>query len=113
MQTRLDRLASCRLEPDVYERYELEAAKAGTSLSKYLRDRLSADDCLSDQIAQLRLVLLDSADTPHSDNPLLPILLELLLLMRRQTPPGDQRAVRMELERQGILTWSPSSQGQS
>lgn len=112
MQTRLDRLACLRLEPQVYERYELEAAKAGASLSKYLRDRLSTDDHFTDQISQLRLVLLDHADGPAHDNPLLPILLELLLLIRRQTPPGELRAVRKELERQGLPAWSPSSQGQ-
>lgn len=110
MRTRLDRLASFRLEPEVYERYELAAAQAGTTLSKYLRDRLSADDYLVDQISQLQLVLLDNADSPPRDSPLLPILLELLLLIRRQTPPGDQRAVRMELERQGIAAWSSSNQ---
>lgn len=113
MRTRLDRLASFRLEPEVYERYESAAAKAGTTLSKYLRNRLSADDYLIDQISQLQLVLLDNTDGLAGDHPLLPILLELLLLIRRQTPPGDQRAVRMELERQGILPWSPSSQKQS
>lgn len=110
MRSLLERPVSFRLSAEAYERYEVEAARAGISVSKYLRDRLDADDFLSDQVAQLRLILLDNAAPAHSGGDLFPLLLELLLLARRQTPPGELRAIRAELERQGIATWTPNSQ---
>ncbi|MNR31649.1 hypothetical protein D3C85_1491720 [compost metagenome] len=73
------------------------------TLSAYLRDRLEVDDQVAEHVAQLRLTLLDNAPSGQTDGSLLPILLELLLLTRRQSQPGELRAVHLELERQGVM----------
>ncbi|MFY3906387.1 hypothetical protein HMPREF3069_01845 [Achromobacter xylosoxidans] len=72
------------------------------TLSAHLRDRLEVDDQVAEHVAQLRLTLLDNAPSGQADGSLLPILLELLLLTRRQSQPGELRAVHLELERQGV-----------
>lgn len=72
------------------------------TLSAYLRDRLEIDDQVAEHVSQLRLTLLDNAPSGQADGSLLPILLELLLLTRRQSQPGELRAVHLELERQGV-----------
>ncbi|QKH39644.1 hypothetical protein FOC84_10420 [Achromobacter pestifer] len=78
-------------------------------LSQYLRLRLEVDDSVSEQVSQLRLTMLDVApnfDTTARTNP---ALVELLLLVRRGSSPGELRAVHNELERQGLTPWSPES----
>ncbi len=96
-----------RLSAETYRKYEQEAAQAGLDLSKYLRNRLEAEDSVAEHVSQLRLALMDGGVAPQDEGPVLPILLELLLLARRQTAPGDMRAVHYELERLGSKPWTP------
>ncbi len=97
-----------RLSAEAYRKYEQAAAQAGLDLSKYLRNRLEAEDSVAEHVSQLRFALMDSGVGPQDDGPLLPILLELLLLSRRHCSPGDMRAVHLELERQGVPPWTPT-----
>ncbi|WP_224776918.1 hypothetical protein [Achromobacter insolitus] len=78
------------------------------TLSAYLRDRLEVDDQVAEHVSQLRLTLLDRGVDGQPDESLLPILVEMLLLTRRVTSPGDLRAVHLELDRQGIAPWTAS-----
>ncbi|WP_235488640.1 MULTISPECIES: hypothetical protein [unclassified Achromobacter] len=98
-----------RLSADAHRRYEAAAKHSGMSLSQYLRARLETEDTVADQVAQLRLTLLDAG--PDAAQPeragTAPILTELLLLARRAAAPGDLRAVHAELERQGVRPWTP------
>ncbi|WBX89195.1 hypothetical protein [Achromobacter mucicolens] len=102
MRSLLERPITFRLSDDARRRYEQAAADRGMTLSAYLRDRLEVDDQVAEHVSQLRLTLLDNAPGGQSDDSLLPILLELLLLTRRQSPPAELRAVHHELERQGV-----------
>jgi len=66
---------------------------------------MEIDDHVAEHIELLRLTILDAGlNQPESST--FPILLELLLLMRRQVSPADSRAIHMELERQGIPPWT-------
>ena len=96
-----------RLSAETYRKYEHAAAQAGLDLSKYLRNRLEAEDSVAEHVSQLRLALMDSSVGPQDEGPVLPILLELLLLARRQSAPGDLRTAHAELQRQGICPWPP------
>lgn len=108
MRRLLERLVSFRLSDAAYRRYEREAAEAGLTLSKYLRSRLEAEDSVADHVEQLRLALVDNGAGAGVDANVLPILVELLLLARRHSSPGDMRTVHAELERQGMHAWAPS-----
>lgn len=103
MRSLLERPITFRLSDAARRRYEQAAADRGMTLSAYLRDRLEVDDQVAEHVSQLRLTLLDNAPSKQSDASLLPILLELLLLTRRQSQPGELRAVHHELERQGVM----------
>ncbi|MFJ3465189.1 hypothetical protein [Achromobacter spanius] len=103
MRSLLERPITFRLSDAARRRYEHAAAERGMTLSAYLRDRLEIDDQVAEHVSQLRLTLLDNAQNGQSDGSLLPILLELLLLTRRQSQPGELRAVHLELERQGVM----------
>jgi hypothetical protein len=109
MHPPLERPISFRLSAEASRRYEIAAAERGMNLSSYLRDRLEIDDQLAEHIGQLRLTLLDLGIGEQGPAAGLPILIELLLLTRRQTPPGDLRAIHAELERQGISPWTPEA----
>ncbi|AYD66043.1 hypothetical protein DVB37_20535 [Achromobacter sp. B7] len=111
MRSLLERPISFRLSDAAYRRYESAALDRGMTLSAYLRDRLEVDDQVAEHIAQLRLTLMDAGAGGSDASPMLPILLEMLLLSRRQSSPGDMRAVHLELERQGIPPWTPAAQG--
>ncbi|CAB3919651.1 hypothetical protein DAI43_33715 [Achromobacter xylosoxidans] len=102
MRSLLERPITFRLSDDARRRYAQAAADRGMTLSAYLRDRLEVDDQVAEHVSQLRLTLLDNAPSGQSDGSLLPILLELLLLTRRQSSPAELRAVHHELERQGV-----------
>ncbi|CAB3842479.1 hypothetical protein N5C72_19480 [Achromobacter mucicolens] len=102
MRSLLERPITFRLSDAARRRYEQAAADRGMTLSAYLRDRLEIDDQVAEHVSQLRLTLLDSGVGGQPDASLLPILLEMLLLTRRHSPPGDLRAVHLELERQGV-----------
>lgn len=102
MRSLLERPITFRLSDAARRRYEQAAADRGMTLSAYLRDRLEVDDQVAEHVSQLRLTLLDNAPGGQPDGSLLPILLELLLLTRRQSLPAELRAVHHELERQGV-----------
>lgn len=106
MRTLLERPITFRLSDAARRRYEQAAAERGMTLSAHLRDRLETDDQVAEHISQLRLTLLDGGTAGQQDVSLLPILLELLLLTRRHTSPGDLRAVHLELDRQGVTPWT-------
>ena len=108
MRRLLERPVSVRLSASMHQRYEQAAAERGMSLSAYLRDRLEIDDQMAEHVAQLRLTLMDTPASAHTDIAALPILLELLLLARRNAPPADRRAIHLELQRHGIPAWSPA-----
>lgn len=105
MRSLLERPITFRLSDAARRRYEQAAADRGMTLSAYLRDRLEIDDQVAEHVSQLRLTLLDNGTGGQADAAL-PILLELLLLTRRHSPPGDLRAVHLELERQGVMPWT-------
>ncbi|WP_231501731.1 hypothetical protein [Bordetella petrii] len=96
-----------RLSAETHRKYYLAAKQQGTDLSKYLRARLETEDAIAEQVSQLRLSLMDPAVEQGEGAELGPMLLELLLLARRTSPPADLRAVHLELERQGIPRWTP------
>jgi len=98
---------SFRLSAETHRKYSVAAKQHGMDLSKYLRARLETEDAVSEHVSQLRLTLLDTASDQLGTEHLTPILLELLLLARRESSPGDLRAVHLELERQGVPCWTP------
>ncbi len=109
MRPLLDKPISIRISEDEHARYSRAAAYLGTSLSEYLRLRLVSvgDDYVADQIAQLRLTLLDNL-SPSAQIEQTPLMLEILLLLRRVSKPGDVGMVRSELLRLGHTPWSSS-----
>jgi len=106
MRSLLERPITFRLSDAARRRYEQAAAERGMTLSAYLRDRLEVDDQVAEHVSQLRLTLLDGGVGGQPAESLLPILVEMLLLTRRITPPGDLRVVHLELDRQGITPWT-------
>lgn len=109
MRTLLERPVSFRLSAESHSKYEAAAAQLGMRLSQYLRLRLEVDDSVSEQVSQLRLTMLDIAPNSDTTARTNPALVELLLLVRRGSSPGELRAVHNELERQGLTPWSPES----
>ncbi|WLW63633.1 hypothetical protein RA224_09480 [Achromobacter aegrifaciens] len=108
MRSLLERPITFRLSDAARRRYEGAAAERGMTLSAYLRDRLEVDDQVAEHVSQLRLTLMDSGAAEPAPASILPIILELLLLSRRQCSPGDIRAVHLELDRQGVPPWTPN-----
>lgn len=109
MRTLLERPVSFRLSAESHSKYEAAATQLGMRLSQYLRLRLEVDDSVSEQLSQLRLTMLDVAPNSDATARTNPALVELLLLVRRGSSPGEVRAVHHELERQGLTPWSPES----
>lgn len=110
----LEKLVSVRMSDDEYQKYLLAAAQAGLTLSEYLRLRLESvgEDQVANQIAQLRLTLLDNPSTDLGQPQ--PLLLEVLLLLRASLAPAALRATHAELKRQGLTPWSaPPYQGRT
>lgn len=103
----LERLISIRLSDKEHQQYLIAATKLGISLSEYLRIRLASvnESEVAEQIAQLRLTLLDNPGEMPAD--LWPAMLEVLLLLRHICKPADVRSVHSELGRLGYDTWSP------
>ncbi|TFL14438.1 hypothetical protein CSC67_07940 [Pusillimonas caeni] len=93
------------------QEYVRAAAALGVSPSEYLRLRLAStsDEYVADQIAQLRLTLLDNLSPAGPDAGLLPILLEILLLLRQACSPGQLRSAQTELQRLGHSPWSAAA----
>ncbi|MGE8672149.1 MAG: hypothetical protein ACN6PB_03840 [Achromobacter kerstersii] len=106
MRSLLERPITFRLSDAARRRYESAAAERGMTLSAYLRDRLEVDDQVAEHVSQLRLTLLDVGVGGQPGESLLPLLVEMLLLTRRITSPGDLRAVHLELDRQGVTPWT-------
>lgn len=111
MRPLLEKLISIRLSADEHQCYTRAAADLGLSLSEYLRLRLVSigDDYVADQIAQLRLTLLDNATTEENETTAL--MLETVLLLRRLCKPSELRSVHADMQRLGHPPWSspPSS----
>lgn len=101
----LERLISIRLSNEEHQHYLIASTKLGISLSEYLRLRLASvnENDVADQIAQLRLTLLDNPGEDSSD--LWPAVAEMLLLLRHICKPGDVRTVHAELGRSGYVPW--------
>ncbi|CUJ49989.1 Uncharacterised protein [Achromobacter kerstersii] len=109
MRPLLERPISTRLSDAAYRRYERAAAERGMTLSAYVRDRLEVDDQVAEHVTQLRLTLMDCGVGGEDASPAQSILVEMLMLVRRLGSPGDMRAVHLELQRQGITPWTPTS----
>lgn len=103
----LERPISFRLSDAARKRYEAAAAERGMTLSGYLRARLEIDDQVEDHVSQLRLALLDRDESESGGAAPTPLLLELLLLARKQASPAELRAVHQELDRLGHAPWTP------
>lgn len=108
--TYLDKSVTFRLSPEKHEAYLAQANQCGLSLSAYLRFRLEQEDAVSEQFKQLRLMLVEPDHTAGpptgSDSPM---ILELLLLMRRLVAPDDLRSVHLEMQRLGMPAWRPGA----
>ncbi|SAI73184.1 mobilisation protein [Bordetella ansorpii] len=113
--TAMSRAMHFRISEDQYRRYEAEAVAAGLRLSDFLRRRLEAADRIADELAQLRLAVLDG-ESPQSDpiskatEPTTAVTLEVLLLLRSIVPPSQLRSAHADIERMGLRPWSPASQ---
>ncbi|WP_427183752.1 hypothetical protein ACL598_19000 [Bordetella bronchialis] len=107
MRPLLERAISFRLSDDKYRQYTAAAAEIGLRLSEYLRFRLDTEDHIGEQISQLRLALLDKDESETDGGALMPLMLELLLLARKQASPAELRAVHQELDRLGHAPWTP------
>ncbi|SHI11405.1 hypothetical protein [Pollutimonas bauzanensis] len=106
MRPLLGKPISIRISQEEHQRYMHAAADLGMTFSEYVRLRLVSvgDDYVADQIAQLRLTLLDNISPIEEDT--FPMTLELLLLMRRICKPADVGMVRAELQRLGYTPWA-------
>lgn len=111
MGNMLGKLVSFRMSEDMHMSYLQAAADLGISLSEFLRLKLESigDEAVADQIAQLRLTLIDTKDPAESTAESYPILLETLLLLRKVCTPGDVRSIQNELRRIGYSPWSPET----
>lgn len=109
----MSRAVHFRVPEDQYRRYEAEAVAAGTPLSELLRRRLESADRIADEIAQLRLAVLDGESLQHTppvfDSGPAAVNLEALLLLRSLVAPSQLRGVHAEIERSGLRPWTPAS----
>lgn len=105
----LEKFVGVRMSHDEHQDYLKAAADLGLSLSEYLRLRLvnAGGDMVADQIAQLRLALVDTSDDDVARGALRPLVLELLLSLRHLMKPAELRAVHAELQRLGVTPWAP------
>ena len=106
----LEKFVGLRMSHDEYQSYLKAAADLGLSLSEYLRLRLvnAGEDLVADQIAQLRLALVDTSDDDVSRGALRLLMLELLLSLRHLMKPAELRTVHAELQRLGTTPWAPA-----
>lgn len=108
MRPLLSERITLRVSEEELLSYTRAAANLGLKPSEYLRLRLNSveEQYVADQIAQLRLTLLDNLGSSEKQASILPILLETLLLLRRICQPGDLRTVQAELQRLGHTPWA-------
>lgn len=106
----LEKFVGVRMSHDEHQSYLKAAADLGLSLSEYLRLRLvnAGEDLVADQIAQLRLALVDTSDDDVSRGALRPLMLELLLSLRHLMKPAELRTIHAELQRLGTTPWAPA-----
>lgn len=107
MRPLLGKPIGLRISEEEHQTYTRAAADLDMSLSEYIRLRLVSvgEDYVADQIAQLRLALFDNPSPAETDTA--PLLIEMLLLLRRICKPSDLNGIRAELDRLGIECWSP------
>lgn len=111
MRKLLDKRITIRISEDEHNAYLRAAGAVGLSPSEYLRIRLNSirEDQVAEQIAQLRLTLLDNLG-PEEHEPIhSTIWLETLLLLRALCSPGELRRVHAELDRLGHPAWAPAA----
>ena len=100
-----------RLDPIKLRQYEEEAAIKHMRLTDYLRDRLDRAD-LADGMTALADAL-SAQSHPSRRQPIAgagpaerAVMLEILLLLRLDRNPQQQRAAHSELERQGLTPFN-------
>lgn len=109
-----------RLGIDQKRQYEDDAVRRGMPLTTYLRRRLEQGDQVSEQLAELRRLIVDAQSGPasHEDSrageaasdpsavPSTAMLVEVLLLLRSAVGEDKLRLVHGELRRQGLAVWT-------
>jgi hypothetical protein len=101
-----------RLSAESQRQYEEVAAARGLPLATYLRDRLEHGDRVTEQLAELRLLVAEALTARNQEMPssrLQPesgMLLEILLLLRQVVPAEKLSLAHGELRRQGITIWT-------
>ncbi|MGM0988545.1 MAG: hypothetical protein ACQEXI_16420 [Pseudomonadota bacterium] len=94
---------------------ELEALSGG-NISEYIRRRLFGEragleavldriDHLADDIAEGRLLPMQGEPQLAGDDRLMPMLLEVLLLLRATVKPETMRMAQSEMKRRGFTPW--------
>ncbi|MCG7605391.1 hypothetical protein [Halomonas sp. MM17-34] len=97
------------------QKAELEA-RSGGSTSDYVRSLLFGEqagleavldriDHLADDIAEGRLLPVQGEPQPAGDDRLMPMLLEVLLLLRATVKPETMRMAQSEMKRRGFTPW--------
>lgn len=107
-----------RLNQDKRYQYEEEAAARGLSLPAYLRMRLEEGDRINENLASLRIMMLDGFSSIESalnngkhsqvsDKRFdYGLMVEAVLSLRTILKPMDMKMIHSELKRQGIGVWT-------
>ncbi|WP_029461064.1 hypothetical protein [Solidesulfovibrio alcoholivorans] len=107
-----------RLSMEKRLQYEDEAAQRGLPLSTYLRMRLEEGDRINENLAALRIMMLDGFSNIESrlkkeqksqqpeDDIDYGMMIEAIFLLRKIASPMDLNMIHKELKRQGIKIWT-------